>query len=141
MDATRERTGATGDAASRWLWFAAVYNFAAVPVVVLAVRYAPEVLGVDPTTASQRLYVDLVAWLVACFGAGYALAARDLARYWPCVALGVAGKAGVAALALSYWAGGHAGPLVAALAAGDAAFAVMFVAILRRRPGPTESGA
>lgn len=137
--------GGTADrgrgASARLLWLAAGYNFVAAPVVVIAVRQAPSLLGVDATSSSQQLYVDLFAWLVACFGVGYALAARDLARWWPAVALGVAGKAGVAVLALAYWAAGHAGLVVALLAAGDAGFAIAFVAILRSQRGPAGSPA
>jgi len=44
--------------------------------------------------------VDLFAWLVLAFGLGYALGGRDLPRFWPYIAMGSLGKAGVAALAL-----------------------------------------
>jgi hypothetical protein len=60
------------------------------------------------------------------------LAGRDLARFWPFVALGAACKCGVAVLALAYVLTRQAGLLVMSLAAGDALFAVLFVRLLRQ---------
>lgn len=114
-----------------FLYLAAAFNFVAGALVVLLTRAAPQWLGVDPLAGSQLLYVDLFAWLVVCFGVGYALGGRDLPRFWPYVAMGAVGKAGVAALALAYFVAGLTGPLVMALASGDAVFAVLFVRVLR----------
>ena len=81
--------------------------------------------------ASQLLYVDLAAWLVACFGLSYALADYDLPRFWAFIALGAVGKVGVSALILGYFAFGHAGLLVALLGLVDLLFAVLFTRLLR----------
>jgi hypothetical protein len=111
---------------------AAAFNITAAVLVVALARNAPQVLGIEPPQMGQLLYVDLAALLIAGFGVGYALAGRDLVRFWPFVALGTACKCGVAALALDYFLTGQAGLLVMALASGDALFAVLFVRLLRQ---------
>lgn len=115
----------------RLLYVAGAFNFGAALILVLLARFVPRWLGVDALSASQMLYVDLAAWLVVGFGIGYVLGGRDLARFWPFIALGVLGKAGVAVLALVYFVAGDTGPLVILLATGDAVFAVLFVRLLR----------
>jgi hypothetical protein len=129
IDANVRDTPAT---TRRLLYVAAAFNLAAVPIIVVGARYAPALLGLDPTSARQRLYVDLFAWLIACFGFAYGLAARDLPRFWPLVALGALAKAGVVVLAFAYFLTGHASVLVALLATGDAVFTGAFVQALRR---------
>lgn len=114
------------------LYVAAAFNVVAAALVVALARKMPQVLGIEPPQAGQLLYVDLSALLIAGFGAGYALAGRDLARFWPFVALGAACKCGVAMLALAYSFAGQAGLLVTLLAAGDALLAALFVRLLRR---------
>lgn len=114
-----------------FLYFAGAFNLGAALILVLLARFAPQLLGLDPPSASQLLYVDLFALLVAGFGIGYVLGGVDLPRFWPFIALGALCKAGVAALALLYFATGNTGALVLMLAAGDAAFAVLFVRLLR----------
>lgn len=118
--------------AQRLLLLAAAFNLAAVPIVVLGTRYAPALLGVDPTSASQRLYIDLFAWVIGCFGLGYGLAARDLSHHWPIVALGAFTKAGVVVVAFAYFFAGAAALPVVLLATGDALFAIAFVRLLAR---------
>ena len=110
---------------------AAIFNFVAAAVLVLLARTAPHLLGLAPPDGSQLFYVDLFAWLVLAFGVGYALGGRDLPRFWPYIAMGAVGKAGVAALALAYFVAGRTGALVMALASCDAIFAILFVRILR----------
>jgi hypothetical protein len=126
----REMRLATGS--SRLLLFVAgAFNLAAALILVVLARVAPNVLAVDPLSGSQLLYVDLAAWLVVGFGIGYLLAGKDLARFWPIIALGVVGKAGVAILAFAYFLAGLTGPLVILLASCDALFAILFVRLLR----------
>jgi len=114
------------------LYVAAAFNVVAAVLVVALARTAPRVLGIEPLYAGQLLYLDLSVLLIAGFGAGYALAGRDLARFWPFVALGAACKCGVAVLASAYFLTGQAGLLVMLMAAGDALFAVLFVRLLRQ---------
>lgn len=118
-------------ATRRLLYVAAGFNAGAVPILLGCTRFAPGVLGLEPMAAGQTLFVDLAAWLIACFGLAYALAARDFRRFWPYVALGALAKAGVVGVVFGHVAVGHAGPLVALLASGDAVFAVLFVRLLR----------
>ena len=114
-----------------FLYAAGAFNFAAALILVVLARLAPQLLGVDPLSSSQLMYVDLFALLVIGFGIGYTLGGVDLARFWPFVSLGVVGKAGVAAIALVYFVTGNTGLLVVVLATGDALFAVLFVRLLR----------
>lgn len=114
-----------------FLLAAGAYNFAAALILVVLARLAPHLLGVDPLSSSQLIYVDLFALLVVGFGIGYALGGVDLARFWPFISLGVIGKAGVVAITFLYFVTGNVGPLVALLASGDAVFAVLFVRLLR----------
>ena len=120
----------------RLLYVAAAFNFVAGVLVVLLARAAPQWLGVDPFSGSQLFYVDLFAWLVLAFGLAYALGGYDLPRFWPCIAMGVFGKVGVAALALAYFLADRTGPLVMMLASGDAIFAVVFARILSAQCNP-----
>ena len=117
--------------ARKFLWFAAAFNFGAGASLPVLARFAPGLLGIDAPSSDALLFIDLAAWLVFSFGVGYALAACDLSRHWPFVALGVVGKAGVAVLVLGYFLAGIAGPLLALLAAADGAFAVSFARLLR----------
>lgn len=118
-----------------FFYVAAIFNLVAAAVLVLLARTAPHLLGLSPPDVSQLFYVDLFAWLVLAFGLGYALGGRDLPRFWPYIAMGSLGKAGVAALALAYFVAGGTGPLVMALASGDAIFAILFARILRAQSG------
>lgn len=114
-----------------FLYAAGAFNFAAALMLVVLARLAPQLLGVDPPSGSQLMYVDLFALLVIGFGIGYALGGLDLARFWPFLSLGAVVKAGVAAIALVYFVTGNTGLLVFVLATGDAVFAVLFVRLLR----------
>jgi len=121
-----------GSGIRAFLYVAASFNFVAAALVVVLVRVAPHAHGLEPMRGGQLFYADLVALLVAGFGVGYALAGRDLARYWTFLALGAALKSGVALLVLAYFAAGQSALLIVLLAAGDFCFAVLFVLILRR---------
>ena len=114
-----------------FLYAAGAFNFAAALILVVLARLAPQLLGVDPLSSSQLIFVDLAALLVVGFGIGYTLGGVDLARFWPFISLGVVGKAGVAAIALVYFVTSNTGLLVVLLASGDAVFAILFVRLLR----------
>jgi hypothetical protein len=114
-----------------FLYFAGVFNFVAALILVVLARLAPDVIGLDPVTRSQMLFVDLSAWLVVGFGIGYVLGGFDLARFWPFIALGAVGKAGVVLLVTPYFLLGATGPLIALLVVGDGIFAFLFVRLLR----------
>jgi hypothetical protein len=113
-----------------FLYFAGVFNFVAALILVVLARLAPDVIGLDPVTRSQMLFVDLSAWLVG-FGIGYVLGGFDLTRFWPFIALGAVGKAGVVLLVTPYFLLGATGPLIALLVVGDGIFAFLFVRLLR----------
>lgn len=121
-----------GRTARPLLYLAAGFNFVAAGLVVLLARIAPGVLGVTSFDAGAMLFVDLSALLVVGYGIGYALAGRDLRRFWPCIALGVLGKLGVVVLVFACFVAGRTTPLVTLLACGDAIFAAAFVGLLRR---------
>ena len=114
-----------------FLYAAGAFNFAAALILVVLARLAPQLLGVDPLSSSQLIFVDLAALLVVGFGIGYTLGGVDLVRFWPFISLGVVGKAGVAAIALVYFVTGNTGLLVVLLASCDAVFAILFVRLLR----------
>jgi len=118
-------------ASKKLLYLAAAFNLLAGLLVLLFVHQAPALVGLQISDASQLMYVDLVAWLVTCFGLGYALGGYDLQRFWPFIAMGALGKLGVVALVIGYFACGHAGLLVALLSLGDLLFAILFVRLLR----------
>lgn len=114
-----------------FLYFAGAFNFVAALILVVLARQAPDLLGLDPMARSQMLFVDLSALLVVGFGIGYVLGGFDLARFWPYIALGAVGKAGVVLLVMPYFLLGATGPLIALLVVGDGIFAVLFVRLLR----------
>lgn len=122
---------AADPASKKLLYIAAVFNLLAASLVLLIVHQAPALVGLQISDASQLLYVDLVAWLVACFGLGYALGGYDLPRFWPFIAMGALGKLGVVVLILGYFACGHSGLLVALLSLGDLLFTILFIRLLR----------
>lgn len=122
-----------GRGGRRLMYVAAAFNFGAALTLPLLARHAPQVLALDPMTASQLVFVDLFAALVAAFGIGYALGGIDLARFWPLVALGVVGKGFVVVVAGGWYFAGALGTLPALLAVGDGVFAALFHSLLRSR--------
>lgn len=116
-----------------FLYVAGLFNLVVGLMIVVLARSAPDWLGLEVTSTSQLLYVDLFAVVIIGFGAGYALGGRDLARFWPFVALGALAKAAVVLVVFPYVLSGHASPLTAVLASGDAIYVLMFVRLLRAR--------
>lgn len=77
----------------RWLAFAGVYNIAWGGVMVLAPIWTLKQLGVAPV--STELWPQLwacIGMIIGVYGVGYILAARDPARHWPIVLVGLLGK-------------------------------------------------
>lgn len=114
------------------LYGAGAFNFIAAGVVEAIVRLAPGWIGLVPPVPSQMLFIDLVIGMILVFGFAYALAARDLTRYWPCVALGLAGKTVFVSLIFAYFAVGRIGFLLALLVSADLVFAILFHQLLNR---------
>ena len=98
------------------LALAALYNL----VIGVAALHIP-----DANTDAR-----IVGLLVACFGAVYALAARDPLRFAPVLWAGVVGKLGVIALILPQVRAGAALPGTGLVLAGDALFTLGFLAFL-----------
>jgi hypothetical protein len=122
---------AAGNGSKLFLYAAGGFNvFAALSLLVLS-RLAPGLLGLDPMSLSQFIYVDLFSAAVLAFAVGYALAGCDLPRFWPLVAMGTMIKAMVALIAWTYFVLDATGALPALLASGDALFAVFFYRLLR----------
>jgi hypothetical protein len=81
----------------------------------------------------------IVGLLVACFGAVYALTARDPLRFAPMLWAGVVGKLGVIALVWPQVRAGTAIPGTGMVLAGDALFTLGFLAFLLTRSRQGES--
>jgi len=120
------------EAGRRMLYVAGAFNFIAGLGVAALVRIAPGLIGLTPPAPSQLMFIDLFIGLVVSFGVGYTLAARDLTRFWPYVALGAPAKAIVVMVTFVHFAFGDIGPLFPALVCGDAIFAVLFYRVLAR---------
>ena len=77
----------------RWLVAAAAYNIVWGTVMVIAPVWTLRMLGVSPPNA--ELWPQLwacIGMIVGVYGIGYMIAARDPARHWPIVLVGLLGK-------------------------------------------------
>ncbi|CAN5824758.1 hypothetical protein BH11PLA1_BH11PLA1_00650 [soil metagenome] len=77
----------------RWLVAAGAYNIGWGAAMVLAPIWTLKVLGVAPPTT--ELWPQLwacIGMIVGVYGLGYLIAARDPARHWPIVLVGLLGK-------------------------------------------------
>ncbi len=77
----------------RWLLAAGVYNFVWGAAMVLAPVWTLKMLGVSPV--ETQLWPQLwacIGMIVGVYGLGYLIAARDPARHWPIVLVGLLGK-------------------------------------------------
>ena len=77
----------------RWLLAAGAYNIAWGAAMVLAPISTLKVLGVSPPTT--ELWPQLwacIGMIVGVYGLGYLIAARNPARHWPIVLVGLLGK-------------------------------------------------
>ncbi len=77
----------------RWLLAAGLYNIVWGAAMVLAPIWTLKLLGVSPPTT--ELWPQLwacIGMIVGVYGLGYMIAARDPARHWPIVLVGLVGK-------------------------------------------------
>lgn len=77
----------------RWLLAAGLYNIVWGAAMVLAPFWTLKLLGVSPPSA--ELWPQLwacIGMIVGVYGLGYVFAARDPARHWPIVLVGLLGK-------------------------------------------------
>ena len=77
----------------RWLLAAGLYNIVWGAAMVLAPIWTLRFLGVSPPTT--ELWPQLwacIGMIVGVYGLGYIIAARDPARHWPIVMVGLLGK-------------------------------------------------
>ncbi len=77
----------------RWLWAAGIYNVVWGGAMGLAPIATMRLLGVTPPTT--YLWPQLwacIGMIIGVYGIGYAIAARDPARHWPIVLVGLLGK-------------------------------------------------
>ncbi|MFU7529527.1 hypothetical protein [Qipengyuania sp. ASV99] len=102
-----------------FFWTACLFNF----VIGALGMFSPE------ATVDARI----IGLLVLCFGIIYFLVARDPARFGSTLWAGVVGKIGVVALLGPSAIGPGGDPIVAAVLAGDALFAIGFLAFLLTR--------
>ena len=110
---------------------AALYNFAAgLPLLLAPEMMLAQMGGVVP---EDLLYHRVAGLLILCFGALYAMVARDPARFGPTVWLGVLGKAGVIVLVAEAYLAGRVPFDGFAVALGDLVFVVGFVWFLMQR--------
>ena len=87
------RTGVAPGWMRGWLLAAGVYNIAWGAAMVVAPTWTLKMLGVSP--ANTELWPQLwacIGMIVGVYGLGYIIAARDPARHWPIVLVGLLGK-------------------------------------------------
>lgn len=94
-------------------------------------RNSPEVFGATPFPKSHLIFVDALAEVVALFGIGYGMAAKDLNQYWPFLAFGGAGKVLISLTVLYYRQNGLAANFLLAVAGLDAFQAYLFYRALK----------
>lgn len=112
---------------SRLFRIAAFWNYTAaaafcLPSSVLSLFGMP--------TPVPSLYPQMAAALVATFGLGYHLVARNVTRNHGIVVIGAIGKTGLFALFLAYYLAGRLPVLPLVIVFGDLVFAALFVRFL-----------
>jgi hypothetical protein len=109
---------------------AALYNLAAgLPLLVVPGMMLAQMGGLVP---DDLLYHRVAGLLILCFGALYAMVARDPARFGPMVWLGVVGKTGVILMVAEAYLAGRVPLSGFAVALGDLVFVLGFVGFLVR---------
>lgn len=109
-------------------WVAALFNWAAGLPFLITTNLMLTALGI--ATPADLVFHRLAGLLIVCLGCVYALVANGPARYRPVVWVAVAGKLGVAAIFTQAWMQGDVPPKAFAIALGDLAFGVVFLALL-----------
>lgn len=114
-----------------FFWFAAVWNLLAGLPGLIDPQGSLARFGMSLPAAADPL-VRMIGLIVATFGIGYALVARDPPGNRGIVIIGVIGKLGTFAIFAGDWAfRGGSGPL-AAMGAGDLLFAIAFLIFLSK---------
>ncbi len=93
MASDTPRTTLTPTWMRRWLVVAGAYNIVWGGAMVLAPIWTLKALGVSPS--NTELWPQLwacIGMIVGVYGLGYMIAARDPARHWPIVLVGLLGK-------------------------------------------------
>lgn len=80
--------------------------------------------------------ITMVGMMIAVFGVGYAMVARDPARNRGIVWIGIIGKLGAAGLAAAQYAQGLIPQSTFVMGMGDLVFAALFALFLWRGPRP-----
>ena len=110
---------------------AALFNFIAGVPLLVAPNVELAMMHLPP--APDVMYHQVTGVLIICFGIGYGLVAGDLEKNTGIVWLGALGKAGVIALMAMAYQAGTIPFHVFAIAFGDMAFVLGFVAFLLLR--------
>ena len=109
---------------------AGLFNLAvAIPMLVAP---DPMFAALGATGLAHPLYTPSLAWMIAVFGGGYLLVARDPLRNRDIALMGALGKLGFVAIVWTAAARGEAPVGIAALASGDLAWALLFLGFYRQ---------
>ncbi len=108
---------------------AALFNFAVGLPLVVAPAAMLAIVSSDP--AGDLLPARMAGVLIATFGIGYAMVARQPEGRRDIVRLGVIGKSAIVAMVAVLWLAGEIAPVSAALSCGDLLFAALFLFYLR----------
>lgn len=113
-------------------WLALVFNVLAGSPLLLAPDFMLVQLGAS--VPSDLVFHRLAGLLVMALGAIYGFVASDLQRYRPLVWVAIVAKLGVGAMFIQAWIQGLAPVRAVALAGGDIAFGLIFLAFMLTYP-------
>jgi hypothetical protein len=114
-----------------WFISAALFNAVIGVGLILAMPLIEQLLGLEPVTVSDKVFVDLFAVLVIAFGVGYWKASIDFQQYRLFALWGAWAKLAVVAVVFWHFINGHIGWPLLALSGGDLFYALVFLALLR----------
>jgi hypothetical protein len=118
---------------ARWLFgTAAVLNIAVGSGLLFLRPWLGPLLRLDPIGGTNLVLANLAGALVLVFGAAYACAAADPAKYRSYIQLGAIGKPLAVAAVVWPWLAGAVSWTLPALALADVAYALLFCDFLRR---------